>query len=78
VIKKIPYTKPIFYLVCDEDSFPITRIGEETYYHTLYVDDNGILQFVDKNAKLEVADNGYTRTLDGVVVKPKRDLFGGY
>lgn len=38
---------PYFYDVKDEQ--PFARVGETTYYSTLYVDEGGILQYVDKH-----------------------------
>lgn len=60
-------TKPIFWIVQQQDSCPIVRIGESTYCHTLYVDENGILQYVDKNATFAHFSDCDTYTLDGKV-----------
>jgi hypothetical protein len=67
---RLDKTEPIFWIVQKELDLEraIARVGENSCYHTMYVDEQGLLQFVDKTAKL--ADElysvwKYTRTLNG-------------
>jgi len=71
--------KNIFYLVYPDLTIvhplhgkvpPIVRLGEGSMYHSLTVDENGILQFIDKNAKCELSlCSCCTHTLNGKVIK---------
>jgi hypothetical protein len=48
----------------------IVRMGENSMYHSLTVDEDGILQFIDRDAKWEHSlCSCCTHTLDGKVIK---------
>lgn len=52
--------------------FSISRIGESTYWRGLYIDENNVLQYIDKNATYELHKyDHWTHTLDGKVILKK-------
>ena len=63
--------EPIWHIVyLSKPDIEITRWGEGTYYHTLYIDENNILQYTNKNATLKPHAYSFgTMTLDGKVLK---------
>ena len=48
---------------------PITRIGENSYWHTLTVNEDGILVYIDKTSTITPSCSCCTTALDGKVVK---------
>jgi hypothetical protein len=69
---RVNSTVPIYWMVNrykNVDSLlGYIRVGESTYYSSLYVDDKGILQFVDKSINentLEPSCNCCTHTFNG-------------
>jgi hypothetical protein len=68
-VTRLNDTNPIFWLVELNPESKVVRVGESTYYHTLTVDENGILVFVDKNETIEPSCTCCTHTLDGKVIK---------
>ena len=77
-VSRLNDTKPIFWLVklhesnniIEEFSFPaIARIGQNSCWHTLTVDENGILVYIDKTATITPSCSCCTMALDGKVVK---------
>lgn len=51
IISRLNNLEPIWYIVRPDNSEKnsYTRVGESTYFSTLYVDEEGLLQVVDKN-----------------------------
>ena len=50
---RLDRAEPIFWLVAlhEDEKKDYVRVGESTYYSGLFVDDNGVLQFVNPNLK---------------------------
>jgi hypothetical protein len=70
-VSRLDREEPISWIVVN-DGRPIVCLGEQTYYHALFVDEHGILRFVDKSAPMPA--NYFicpccTTTLDGVPIK---------
>lgn len=68
-VERLNDTKPIFWMVELVPTKSIFRFSESTNYHTLTVDENGILVYVDKDATITASCPCCTHTLDGRVVK---------
>ena len=77
-VSRLNDTKPIFWLVKLHKSNsivelgkedPITRIGENSYWHTLTVNEDGILVYIDKTSTITPSCSCCTTALDGKVVK---------
>ena len=76
-VDRLDTPKPIFWMVELEPKRSIFTFSESTHYHTLTVDENGILVYVDKDATIKASCPCCTHTLDGKVIKFKgNELFG--
>ena len=74
---RLDKTDPIFYIV-EKPNTPYTRlasspkdiarVGEGTYWHTMYIDENKTLQFKNKEATIKASCNCCTHTLDGKII----------
>ena len=62
--------EPIWYIVFSKKpNEEIIRLGESTYCRTLFIDENNILQYTNKNAILKQDSRSVmTVTLDGKIV----------
>lgn len=71
-VSRLDKESPIFWLVVN-DGRAIVRVGEMTYYHAMFIDEVGILRFVDKSATMSASCRCCTTTLDGKPLKYEKN-----
>lgn len=69
-VSRLDKQSPIFWLVVNSGQ-AIVRTGTSTYYHAMFVDEEGILRFVDKSAMMFAPCRCCTATLDGMPLQHK-------
>ena len=85
-ISRLDKEEPIFWIVerpntplakhendNNDKFFGIVRVGESTYYHQLYIDENNILQKVNPSATIEALCKCCTHTLNGNIIHYKEE-----
>ena len=70
-VARLDRSEPIFWLVasCEEEKQPFVRIGENSFFSGLYVDENNRLSLVDLDLRVEHMEPSCsccTHTLNGV------------
>jgi len=57
-VARLDKEEPIFWLVArkEEEKKPIVRIGENSFFSGLYVDDNNLLAVVEENIRVEALE----------------------
>ena len=66
-VSRLNDTKPIFWLVklYESNSFGSVRLGQNSCWHTLTVNEDGILVYIDKTATITPSCECCTHSLDG-------------
>ncbi len=52
-VSRVDNKMRIFDIIKTASAFPVVRIGDGTYYHTMYIDKDKILKFVDKSFSIQ-------------------------
>lgn len=77
-VSRLDREDPIFWIVehNNEDKSGIVRIGDYTYYHSLFVDENNLLQKINPDVTsdhINVYCDCHTWSLDGKAIKVSKE-----